>query len=179
MFVLFALFLNDQNNEPLTPDEFRQLFHQWHKPLRNFIYFRCGDEQLAEDLTQDTFVKLWEIRQRVKKETVKPLLYKIAQNLTINHQKRKQLHYRFLRKADLKNEFDTPEKMMEMEQYEKKLQQALSLLPEGGREVFLMNRLEDLTYAEIADRLGLSVKAIEKRMTKSLKILREFLGTDL
>jgi RNA polymerase sigma-70 factor (ECF subfamily) len=42
-----------------------------------------------------------------------------------------------------------------------------------------MNRLEDLTYQEIADRLGLSVKAIEKRMSKVLQIFRDQLGTEL
>jgi RNA polymerase sigma-70 factor (ECF subfamily) len=66
-----------------------------------------------------------------------------------------------------------------MQDYEKKLQSVIALLPEGGREVFFMNRLEDLTYVEIADRLGLSVKAVEKRMSKVLSILREKLGTEL
>jgi RNA polymerase sigma factor (sigma-70 family) len=74
---------------------------------------------------------------------------------------------------------DTPEKIAEMAQYEERLQQVIASLPEGGREVFLMNRLEDLTYQEIADRLGLSVKAIEKRMSKVLRIIREQLGADI
>jgi RNA polymerase sigma-70 factor (ECF subfamily) len=69
--------------------------------------------------------------------------------------------------------------MMEMDEYDQRLQKVLSSLPEGGREVFLMNRLEDLTYQEIADRLGLTVKAIEKRISKVLKILREKLGVDI
>jgi RNA polymerase sigma-70 factor (ECF subfamily) len=76
-------------------------------------------------------------------------------------------------------DFDTPEKMIEMSEYEARLQEVIASLPEGGREVFLMNRLEDLTYQEIADRLGLSVKAIEKRMSKVLQIFREKLGTEL
>jgi RNA polymerase sigma-70 factor (ECF subfamily) len=69
--------------------------------------------------------------------------------------------------------------MMEMDEYDQRLQKVLSSLPEGGREVFLMNRLEDLTYQEIADRLGLTVKAIEKRISKVIKILREKLGVDI
>ena len=69
--------------------------------------------------------------------------------------------------------------MVEMNEYEARLQEVIASLPDGGREVFLMNRLEDLTYQEIADRLGLSVKAIEKRMSKVLQILRDQLGTEL
>jgi RNA polymerase sigma-70 factor (ECF subfamily) len=60
-----------------------------------------------------------------------------------------------------------------MEELNQQLQQALASIPEGPREVFLMNRIEELSYSEIADRLGLSVKAIEKRMSEALRVLRE------
>lgn len=177
--MLFSVFRSERNLEELTLQEYQQIFKELYRPVRNFIYFRCGDAELAEDITQDTFLKLWETRGKIDRSTVKAYLYKIAQNNTINHQKRQQLFFKFMRKAGSEKEYDTPEKMVEMEQYEEKLQKALSQLPEGGREVFLMNRLEDLTYIEIAERLGLSVKAIEKRMSKVLKILREHLGTEI
>lgn len=177
--MLFSVFRSEKNLEELTLSEYHQIFKELYKPVRNFVYFRCGDADLAEDITQDTFLKLWETRARIDKATIKAYVYKIAQNNTINHQKRQQLFFKFMRKAGSEKEYDTPEKMVEMEQYEEKLQRALAQLPEGGREVFLMNRLEDLTYSGIAERLGLSVKAIEKRMSKVLKILRELLGTEI
>jgi RNA polymerase sigma-70 factor (ECF subfamily) len=99
--------------------------------------------------------------------------------MTINQIKRRQLHFRFVKTKGEDKEFDTPEKIAEMDQYHSRLQEVINSLPEGGREVFLMNRLEDLTYNEIAARLGLSVKAVEKRMSKVLKILRDQLGTEL
>lgn len=177
--VLLSVLRSEKHLEELTLSEYQQIFRELYKPVRNFVYFRCGDVELAEDITQDTFLKLWEMRGRIDKSTIKAYLYKIAQNNTINHLKRQQLHFKFMRKVELTKETDTPEKMVEMEQYEAKLQHALAQLPDGGREVFLMNRLEDLTYVEIAERLGLSVKAIEKRMSKVLKILRELLGTEI
>ncbi len=134
---------------------------------------------MAEDIAQDTFVKLWEVRHRIDRKTVKSYLYTIAQNTTINQQKRQQLMYKFQKTTTSHLDSDTPEKIAEMAQYEERLQQVIASLPEGGREVFLMNRLEDLTYQEIADRLGLSVKAIEKRMSKVLRIIREQLGVDI
>lgn len=134
---------------------------------------------MAEDIAQDTFVKLWEVRNRIDRKTVKSYLYTIAQNTTINQQKRKQLLYKFQKTRTSHLDADTPEKLAEMAQYEERLQQVIASLPDGGREVFLMNRLEDLTYQEIADRFGLSVKAIEKRMSKVLRIIREQLGVDI
>ena len=163
----------------LTHAEFQRAFSDWYKPVRSFIYYRCGDMELAEDLAQDSFIKLWESRDRVERSTLKAYLYKIAQNQTINYQKRQQLFYKFQKQGLSDRDFDTPEKMVEMNEYEARLQEVIASLPDGGREVFLMNRLEDLTYQEIADRLGLSVKAIEKRMSKVLQILRDQLGTEL
>lgn len=177
--MLLSIFKSEPEFAELTLAEYKQLFEQFHKPIRSFIYFRCSDADMAEDLTQDVFLKLWENRRRIDKRTVKAFLYTIAQNLTINQLKRKQLHYKFQKKPGSDRDTDTPEKLAEIVEYEIKLNQVLSDLPAGGREVFLMNRLEDLTYNEIADRLKLSVKAVEKRMSKVLKILREKLDADI
>jgi RNA polymerase sigma-70 factor (family 1) len=177
--VLFSIFKQDKNFEELSDAEYQRIFRDYYKSVRNFIWFRCGDQDLAEDIAQDTFVKLWENRNRIDKSTVKAYLYKIAQNNTINYQKRQQLLLKFKKKPGNDREYDHPEKLAEMNEYEEKLQRVIAMLPEGGREVFLMNRIEDMTYQEIADRLGLSVKAIEKRMSKVLKLLREQLGTEI
>lgn len=134
---------------------------------------------MAEDIAQDTFMKLWETRSKIDKRTVKAYLYTIAQNITINQLKRNNLKFKFQKKPTADRDFDTPEKLAEMQEYEQKLNDVIAMLPDGGREVFLMNRLEDLTYNEIAERLGLSVKAIEKRMSKVLRIIRDNLGTEI
>jgi RNA polymerase sigma factor (sigma-70 family) len=61
---------------------------------------------------------------------------------------------------------------LEEQEFKQQLEKAISDLPEGQREVFLLNRIDKKTYREIAEMLGVSVKAIEKRMHKALKALR-------
>ena len=53
----------------LTHAEFQRAFSDWYVPVRNFIFYRCGDMDLAEDLAQDSFIKLWESRNRVERAT--------------------------------------------------------------------------------------------------------------
>ena len=68
---------------------------------------------------------------------------------------------------------ESPEYLLEEEEFKKKLQHTLSLLSDAQREVFLLNRIDGKKYREIAEMLGVSQKAIEKRMSGALKILRE------
>lgn len=177
--MIFSIFKSPNNYEELTLSEFQKIFSEHYKAIRNFIYFKCSDADMAEDIAQDTFMKLWETRSKIDKRTVKAYLYTIAQNITINQLKRNNLKFKFQKKPTADRDFDTPEKLAEMQEYEQKLNDVIAMLPDGGREVFLMNRLEDLTYNEIAERLGLSVKAIEKRMSKVLRIIRDNLGTEI
>ncbi|MCB1148100.1 MAG: RNA polymerase sigma-70 factor, partial [Leptospiraceae bacterium] len=169
----------ERTYEELNASEFRDVFSQYIQAIRNFLYFKTGSQEMAEDLAQDTFVKLWENRKGIDKRTVKAYLYTIANNLAINQLKRNQLNFKFQNQVFEYSEKANPQFLMEMKEYEQKLTRVLEQMPEGSREVFLMNRLEDLKYREIAENLGISVKAVEKRMSKALQIIREKLNVDL
>ncbi len=177
--MIFSLSTSGNTKQPLTAQEYRECFEQFYDPIRNFIYFKSGDEALAEDIAQDTFIKLWENRDDIERKTIKAYLYTIAGNLTINYLKRQQLKYKFVNTAQARTEKMNPEFIAEMAEFNEELQKVLAGIPEGSREVFLMNRIEDLKYREIAERLGISVKAVEKRMSKALQILREKLNIDV
>jgi len=86
----------------LSYTEFKQIFELYFSSIKNFIYFKVGDIYTAENIAQDTFVKLWETRSKIKKSTVKSYLYTIAGNLTINHLKRNQLNFKFKNQLELK-----------------------------------------------------------------------------
>lgn len=156
----------------IDAEMFRSLFTQYYKPVRNYLYFKCGDMQLAEDLAQEAFVTLWDRRDEIRREQVKSYLYTIATRLLINHAKHRQVILRFQQLPVQALSNQSPQYLMEEEEFRQRLEETLSALPEKQRSVFLMNRIEKLTYQEIAERLGLSVKTVEKRMHKALEVLR-------
>lgn len=161
------------NREVLTIQEFEKAFDLYFRNLRNFLYFKTAQPQLAEDIAQDAFVKLWETRDKIDKSSLKSYLFTIGNNLAINQLKRDQLKFKFLNLQTRGKDVKSPEYLMEMQEFDQKLQDALARIPDGAREVFLMNRIDGLKYREIADMLGLSMKAVEKRMSRALAVLRE------
>lgn len=152
---------------------FKQLFDQYYEAIRNFLYYKSGEIALAEDLTQEAFLILWKKRANIDPDKVKSYLYTIANNLFLNEVKHQKVVMKFHQQPISTTSIETPQYLMEEGEFRNKLEQAISSLPEKNRVVFLMNRIEKLTYREIADRLGLSVKAVEKRMHKALLQLRE------
>ncbi len=164
-----------------TKTDLKEIYELHFQAILNFIYYKTRDMKIAEDLVQDVFVKLWSKRETVRKETVKSLLYTIANNMMINHYNHMKVVY--AHEADStrygSNERQTPQFLLEEKEYEEKLNYVINMIPEGSRDVFLMNRIEKMKYDEIAERLSLSVKAVEKRMSKALAIIREELGRKL
>jgi RNA polymerase sigma-70 factor (ECF subfamily) len=153
--------------------EFDQIFGKWYDPIRNFLYYKTGDVQIAEDLAQDVFLRLWEKRDDVKLETVKSLLYTIANNLFLNSVSHQKVVLNFASNFIAEGSAESPDFELEMKEFDNRLQKAISSLDEKQRTVFLMNRIDGLTYNQIAEAIGLTVKAVEKRMEKALATLRK------
>lgn len=154
-------------------EEFLSVFDQWYEPVRNFSYYKTGDSKLAEDIAQDTFVKLWEKRSEVRIRTVKPLLFTIASNQIKNLAEHGKVVLNFAVNFRLNASSPSPEFELELKEFNERLQSAINGLDKKNREVFLMNRIDGYTYVEMAEILGLSVKAIEKRMKNALGKLKK------
>lgn len=156
----------------MTLERFKTIFDEYYKPIKRFLYYRLGDIDLAEDITQEVFMRAWDKRDTIIDETAKSYLYKIANNLVINHFSSAKTRFELKLEDHDKPVSESPQYVMEKDEFALRLNRALEQLPEGQRTVFLMNRIDDLTYREIAERLDLSVKAIEKRMQSALESLR-------
>lgn len=144
------------------------------KSLRNYLYFKFGNEEKANDITQDSFIKLWENCKKVPIEKAKSYIYTIANNASLNeiaHQK-VVLRYAQEHKGNDKTNLN-PEYLIEEDQFKDKLEKAIAKLTEAQRTAFLLHRIESKKYSEIAEMLGISVKAVEKRIHGALVALRE------
>ena len=159
--------------------EFDRIFLDLYTPVRNSLYYKTGDMQVAEDLVQDTFLKIWEKRETINITTVKSLAYTIANNLFLNRIEHEKVSFRFVSEYKGNDLSNAPDFEMEMKDFDQRLQNSLAELDERSRTVFLMNRIDDLTYAQIAENLGLSVKAVEKRMGKAIAFLKEKLNVKI
>ncbi|MFS4467094.1 RNA polymerase sigma factor [Maribacter sp. 2210JD10-5] len=148
------------------------IFKEYSKTIFNYIFYKFGNEEKAGDAVQEAFVKLWENCKKVPPEKAKSYLYTVANNLYLNVIKAEKVRLKYA-EPSLKNTNETPEFIMEENQFKEKLDNALNSLPENQRTTFLLNRIDGKKYAEIAEMEGVSVKAIEKRMHLALKTLRE------
>jgi RNA polymerase sigma factor (sigma-70 family) len=161
----------------VTKEQFKNLFDLYFEDIRRYLYYRCGDTVLSTDLAQDTFMRIWEKQMDVQADRDKGLLYKIAGDLFVSHTRREGLRKAAPDMIRFEQQYQTPEEEMQFRELQKKYEQVLMKLPENQRLVFLMSRTEELSYQEIATRLSLSVKAVEKRMSGALTRLRKELKT--
>jgi len=159
----------------LTQEEFKELFDAHFDAIRNYVYYRSGDPELATDIAQDTFMRLWEKKYLVKPDNIKGLLYKMAGDLFVSSYRRHKLAVNFSIKQhhQSRNQEESPEAQLQYKELEKRYETALRRMPEKQRTVFLMSRMDELKYHEIAANLGLSVKAVEKRMKNALAFLKK------
>lgn len=157
-------------------ENFESIFNSNAETLRNFIYYKCGNEQQAEDIVQEAFIKLWNNCAKVIFTKAKSFLYTVANNMFLNEVAHEKVVLKYKQQSKEKISNETPEYILREKEFHDKLQRTIANLPDGQREVFLLNRIDKKTYNEIAEIIGLSVKAVEKRMHKALITLRKEIG---
>lgn len=150
---------------------FKQIYKEQSKPLRNFIYYKCGDLDKAEDLVQEAMVSLWENCAKIVYEKAKSFLYTVALRSMIDSIRHDKVKLQFVKQAPVNHTPDASQELQQKE-FKNRLEAAISALPEAQREAFLMSRIDKMSYAEIADALGISVKAVEKRIHNALLNLK-------
>lgn len=151
------------------PQAFKELYFKYYDHLFRFAYYRTHSVETARDLVQDLFVRVWNKRKNLdSKKSIKSYLYRSLTNIIINLsnlQSSKNTSYSNLgeeesiEKTDIDTQID--------------LKSAVNELPEKQKTVFLLSRVEGFKYAEIAEILNISEKAVEKRMSKALNLLRK------
>lgn len=167
--------------EPSICEEknYNELFHKFYEPVTKFIYYKCGDLQQAEDIVQNVFVKLWQLCATINFSKAKSYIYTACNNSFLNEVAHQKVILKHQKTVSENTNYESPDFLIEIDEFREKLKIAISSLAVKEREVFLLSRVENKTYKEIAEITGLTVKAIERRMSKALKELRAQLGKEI
>ena len=157
---------------------FKYVFDTYFTALCRFMYLYLGDTQEAEDIASDIFASVWENRKKLEiRLTFKAYPFQAAKNRCLNAIRDRKATV----SLDDINGQDTPQvsitDSLETEELNNLIQEAILSLPEKCREVFLQSRTKNLTNQEIAESMDISVKTVEAQITKALKQIRKFLGT--
>lgn len=163
----------------LTKDNewFEQLFIQYSKPL--FYYAsKFVDDEIARDIVQDIFFKLWSGQKIIVRQSLNALLFTMVKNACLQHLEKQKVKSKYLTSAKLAIREEELHYYMEErtslieQELEEKLNEVLGKLPERCRQIFMMSRFENKKNKEIADELDISLKAVEKQISKALSIIR-------
>jgi RNA polymerase sigma-70 factor (ECF subfamily) len=165
---------NKELNENICDEAlFTSIFTKYSKDLHDFLYYKFGELLNPKDKVQEAFIKLWENCGKVKPSKAKSFLFTVANNLMLNATAHRKVVLKYQKRKPKSYTNEDPQFLLETEEYMDKLQNALAKLTEAQRTAFLMNRIEGKKHREIADILGISTKAVEKRIYGALKKIRE------
>lgn len=157
-------------------DALADLNARFARPLRSFFRKRAYNEQEADDLVQEVFVRLAAREPAASMEHAEAYIFQMAANLLRDRARRHAT--RTAADRDLKagngNSYEeiSPERVLLGKQRLALLERVLGELPERTRVVFLLHRFEELKYAEIATRLEISVSSVEKHVMEAMRQIR-------
>ena len=160
---------------------FEAIFRQWYEPVVRSATRVLRDEGIAEELSQDVFLELWRRRESLAPDSsVAGYLMQAVKNRALNHLRHLAVQKKSVVYVEALSEpAEAADSQAQASELQLALTKAIAELPPRTREVFVMSRERGLRYSEIADALGVSVKAVEANMRRALRILRDRLAVFL
>jgi RNA polymerase sigma-70 factor (ECF subfamily) len=171
------------NQEEYSTDTIvENLFRKYYKILRAYAYRLSGDKQMAEDIVQDVYYELWKKRNGlVMENAIKFYLFRAIYTKTLNYLNSKahteqevfeQSTERRIQQIYLQSHLADQESELMYKELCGKINSTINSLPEQCRKVFILSRKYEFKNKEIAEQLDISVKTVEKHISKALSILR-------
>ena len=158
---------------------YKELFLKFYEPLCQFTWTYTRSRHISEELVQDVFLTVWELRENLNPEqNIRSYLYQSVRNSALNHIKHKRLAEEYNRDI----EWLEPLPAVQHHSYEgnsnleQNVKQAINDLPDGARRIYSLSRNEGLTYREIATVLDISIKTVESQMSRALRKMRNALS---
>ncbi len=163
---------------------FEQLFRLYYAPLKSYARFILKNPIVAEELVQEIFIKIYENHSVINIDTsVKAYLYRTVHNQSVNYIKNSRVKLRLTEEAyreiiyhaDLAIQNFSEELLdnLATSELENHLNKVIESLPTQCREIFLLNRQDELSYTQIASKLGISANTVKTQIMRALERLRE------
>ena len=159
------------------------VMERWRKPVLAFLYRSVGDYEVAADLSQEVFVRLYQGRHRYRPSgSLSSFIFTIASNLSKNHFRWRKRHpeaelsEKTVAALEANSTDANPSTRLEKTEDGARVRKAVQQLPEKLRTPVILFHFNDLSHSEIAEVLKCSVKAVETRLYRARILLREFLG---
>ncbi len=152
--------------------DFESLFNHFSDMLYNYAFYYLDDMEAAKSVVNDTLLKLWNGKQ--KPSYIKNYLYKSVKNACLNYLSQRKDHVVLKDFSELETLSDSVWKVEDMEDANDKLlflEKVISRLPAKRQLVFKMFRFEELSYAEIAELLNISIRTVEDHLAKSMQFI--------
>lgn len=162
-----------------TREDFERLFRAHYSSMCSYANNFLRDLDASEEIVQEVMFRLWVNRENIAFDTSpRSYLFRAVRNSCLNFLKHMNVReeYRAEREARVQELQRSQEDEMIVSELQEKIREAVDRLPVERRKVFILSRYEGLTYAEIAVRLGISVKTVENQMSSALRTLREELS---
>lgn len=156
-----------------NPAAYRQLFLKYYPIIYRFLLRLTHDEETAKDIAQEIFMKIWINRSCLDpKLSVKNLIFVMAKNAAFNYLKSKGRLAVNIEDKDFADN-KTCEANLEYSELKNSLDQRIDAMPEQRKRIFTMSRYQQMSNKEIADKLGLSVRTIEKHLELALRDIKD------
>ena len=137
--------------------------------LRRFVRSRVASRHDAEDVIQEAYLRVLRYSAEHVVHSEERLLFSAAKNLAVDNRRRQKVWERSVADCALLAAVDSPasDEVVEARQRLKHVEEAIALLPGRCRAVFLMHRIEGMSYSQIAKSVGISVSAVEKHIARA------------
>ena len=157
-------------------DAFEQIFRRLSEPVFRFVRGMVQNEALAHDLTQDTFAKLWAVRDRMETvDSLRAYVFQMARNRVYNQQRDERTrrdHRARLDGASAHASPPSPDTALDTDMLRSRLETWIDELPDRQREALTLRRRSDLSHEEIAEVMDISPNTVNNHIVRAMKHLR-------
>ena len=164
-----------RNKTAITKAEFASIFHSWNRKVYHYALSKTNSSYIAEETVQRVFIKLWHnLNHKQVEVKIEAQIFCISRSIMLDivkEERRRQLA--FAEQSIPQGNNPTPLEIYRTKEMESQLHSLINAMPEVRKKVFQLNRLDNLSYKEIAQQLSLSPKTVENHISLALKTLKK------